>query len=451
MPFKEEHPFLEAIYSRFHDDGPRFIYADFLDDAGDPDRADLVRVQVALARMAEDHPRRQELIASQGELLGLHKNRWCEHLRDLVSPSECEFRRGVLDSIGMNASEFLSKGAELLERIPVRRIRLREVGRVMAELVGSKELSKILELDLCGNDLGNGGLNLLLRSEAFKHLEMLDLGFTGIDDVGMRSLARAHSLSSLTSLSLNMNEQISSAGLIEFAHSPFFTGLTTLDISGDDIDESGLQAVLDSKWLASLHTLRLSENHLGDAGVKALTRSELLGRMLARSPRLDLRSNEIGEEGARALASCPLLTRCLALDLTNNSLADGGLTHLLRSQYLHNLKVLKVARNQITDAAIVLIRDDLPRLFAHLRVLDLAENRLTGHGIRILEAAASTSTVTLHVEQNNLAAVRTDSTVSVDLQYGPSTRVSEETVAAELRRRVAHPSLRAADPSNRPG
>ena len=58
MTFTDEQPFLDAIFARYHDDGPRLVYADFLDAAGDPERAELVRVQLALARLTEDHPRR---------------------------------------------------------------------------------------------------------------------------------------------------------------------------------------------------------------------------------------------------------------------------------------------------------------------------------------------------------------------------------------------------------
>ena len=48
MPFTDEQPFLDAIAARHHDDGLRFIYADFLEDSGDAERAELVRIQVAL-------------------------------------------------------------------------------------------------------------------------------------------------------------------------------------------------------------------------------------------------------------------------------------------------------------------------------------------------------------------------------------------------------------------
>ena len=61
MPFTDEQPFLDAVFAQYHDDGPRLIYADFLEDAGDPARAELVRLQLALARMPDEHPRRPEL------------------------------------------------------------------------------------------------------------------------------------------------------------------------------------------------------------------------------------------------------------------------------------------------------------------------------------------------------------------------------------------------------
>jgi uncharacterized protein (TIGR02996 family) len=449
MPFTDEQPFLDAIFARYHDDGPRFIYADFLDDAGDPDRAELVRVQVALARMAEDHPRRKELTTRQGELLGAHETRWSEHLSDLVSPSECEFRRGVLDSVVMDSAMFLARGEELFSRLPLRRIRLREADGVMSDLTTSPLLANVRELDLCENHLGNGGVNLLLRSQFLKDLDVLDLGFNGIDDAGVHTFARASTLPKLTSLSLNMNDRITSAGVAELAESPFFTGLAALDVSSNDIDDAGVRAVISSKSLARLHTLRLSYNHIGDAGVIALARSELLGRMIARVARLELQTNEIGPGGANALAGSPLLSRCDCLDLKNNAIGNSGLAAIFGSQYLQNLKVLKVGRNQITDAGVIALRESLPRVFGQLRVLDLSDNRLTDHGIRILETANLNGAVLIDVSGNNQASAGGEPPVPVgELVSGVLQGVTDAADAAELRRRVAHPTMRAGDRPN---
>jgi uncharacterized protein (TIGR02996 family) len=45
--------FLQDIVAHPEDDTPRLIYADWLEDHGDPDRAAFIRVQCALARLDE--------------------------------------------------------------------------------------------------------------------------------------------------------------------------------------------------------------------------------------------------------------------------------------------------------------------------------------------------------------------------------------------------------------
>lgn len=67
----DEDPFLDAILARPHDDGPRLVYADYLDETGslaDTARAELIRAQIALARLPQDHHRRTELADRQAEL-----------------------------------------------------------------------------------------------------------------------------------------------------------------------------------------------------------------------------------------------------------------------------------------------------------------------------------------------------------------------------------------------
>lgn len=440
MRFVDEQPFLDAIAVRPHDDGLRLVYADFLEEAGDPDRADLVRVQVAIERTTEDHPRRAELANRANDLLAANRERWTEHLRDLVL--EADFRRGVLDAVAVDAAAFLAKGEELFRRVAVRRVRLRDLTAVLEELLASPLLARVRELDLCDNALGNEGVRLAASSPHLRELEVLDLGYNGIDDAGVRLLARSSSLPAMTALSLGFNERITSAGVAELAASPFLGGLMTLDLSSNAIDEAGIQAIVASPTLRQLHRLRISENRIGDAGAAALAQSTLLQRMLSRITRLELRDNRIGPSGARALASCPLMTRCLALDLTRNSIEDSGLAAIVESEHLRGLRVLKVGRNQITDAGIAGLRPHWPRVFAQLRLLDLSENRLTQLGLNELDRYNASGAVTLDVSRNVQAA-------SGDASQGPTpAAIDDVAAAAELKRRVAHPASRA---NTRPG
>ena len=54
MPPPGYQPFLRAICENPADDAPRLVYADWLDEHGDPDRAEFIRVQIAHARQPDE-------------------------------------------------------------------------------------------------------------------------------------------------------------------------------------------------------------------------------------------------------------------------------------------------------------------------------------------------------------------------------------------------------------
>ena len=138
----------------------------------------------------------------------------------------------------------------------------------------------------------------------------------------------------------------------------------------------------------------------------------MLGRMLARSPRLELRGNGIGPAGAAAIAFCPTMSHCTTLDLMGNYLGDVGFAALVGSKNLGNVHTLKLGDNQIADAGLVAVRDTSSSL-ARLRVFDLSGNRLTRYGLGILEAARGESATALDVSGNVQSATGGEAPVSV--------------------------------------
>src|SRR4051794_31605614 len=67
---------LGACRDQPDDDGPRLVLADWLEDHGEPERAELVRVQCRLARGGAEEDAWLTLHARERELLSQHRERW---------------------------------------------------------------------------------------------------------------------------------------------------------------------------------------------------------------------------------------------------------------------------------------------------------------------------------------------------------------------------------------
>jgi uncharacterized protein (TIGR02996 family) len=72
--------FLSAICETPDDDTPRLVYADWLDDSGEPERAEFIRAQVELARppAPRSRTRRREALRRVEALWSEHGKRWSE-------------------------------------------------------------------------------------------------------------------------------------------------------------------------------------------------------------------------------------------------------------------------------------------------------------------------------------------------------------------------------------
>src|SRR5688572_11118603 len=88
---------LRAIVANPADDLPRLVYADWLDEHGDPARAEFVRVQCGLARTDEADPRYRHLEDREHDLLSEHEPRWLDAGSDRWH--EWQFRRGFVEQV----------------------------------------------------------------------------------------------------------------------------------------------------------------------------------------------------------------------------------------------------------------------------------------------------------------------------------------------------------------
>src|SRR5688572_29473172 len=119
MASAEEMAFLALIREQPDDDGPRLIFADWLDECGDP-RGEFIRLQCALARLPADDPRYEELRKREQDLEDAHRAVWTEKLQGLVSGFE--YRRGLLEAVTVDAQTFIERGQDLFRLGPIRRV-----------------------------------------------------------------------------------------------------------------------------------------------------------------------------------------------------------------------------------------------------------------------------------------------------------------------------------------
>jgi uncharacterized protein (TIGR02996 family) len=340
------------------DDGPRLVLADWLDDHGDADRAEFVRGQVALARMAEYDPARHALETRLEQLQRRHFAAW---VASLPVPS-WGLNRGLLH-VSVSAEELPSLQTDAEEWDWVERVTLSdtwapeplsalgssgllsrpislaadESGLKLAgarALAGCPGLANLLGLSLARNNIGDKGAAVLANSPFLANLRSLNLSYNRIGVAGAQALASSPHLAGLISLSLDYNSAgAASAALLA---SPHLTRLESLSmISPDGGRPKGLGA-LRADRPASLKQLNLAGVNLGQSGTAALAASPLVAKLTS----LDLSGTCINPQAMRALASSPHLANLTVLKLSYNAPGDEGARALIRSPYLTNLKEL---------------------------------------------------------------------------------------------------------------
>jgi uncharacterized protein (TIGR02996 family) len=320
-----EQAFMQAIIEAPDDDAPRLVYADWLDDQGEAERADFIRVQIELARLPQGDPRRPELEARERALLREHEREWQGPLGQLTQ--DCVFRRGFIEAITIQASTFLRHGENLLRAAPVRETRLSDAWPRMGELVACPHLARLTALDLSSNLIGADGLRALLASPHIGRLRQLELSGTGIGSVGLDDLLEGEKLlPELTALDLGGNG-LSDEDAALLAASPLSARLRAIELANNDLSDAGV-AALAGGGLERVRSLGLAWNAVRAPGVRALTGSRLWPGLAE----LDLSYTPVGNARAEELLAAPLVAPLRALSLVGADI-NTPLQQALRERY----------------------------------------------------------------------------------------------------------------------
>jgi uncharacterized protein (TIGR02996 family) len=102
MPPPGYEPFLRAICADPEDDTVRLVYADWLDENGDPDRAEFIRSQIAHHR----NPRDKKAESRARWLFKTHGAKWRAELPRLQTIDWSKFERGFVCRVSIRLGNF---------------------------------------------------------------------------------------------------------------------------------------------------------------------------------------------------------------------------------------------------------------------------------------------------------------------------------------------------------
>lgn len=370
--------FLARIRAYPDDDTHRLIFADWLDEQGDP-RGSFIRIQLARAHSPESAETDRHLENQERALLEAHRATWEAPLR-ACGASGCEFRRGFVDEIKIEAQQLLRNAHILFSVSPIRHIHLLDVGERLTDVFRCPYLSRLAALTIHAQHIGDSLARVAAASEYLAGLKRLTLTKNRLTHEAAEYLAVSPHLAQLEELILTDND-IGETGARALAASPYLGHLQRLEVGGNRFGPAGAEAIACSESLGSLETVGFSDNGLGTPRLQTLARVSALLRI----PRLDLAGNGLNANGLQAILHRPGHTedppvRLRELDLSFNELGDAGARVLAACPHLSQLEVLRLGHCAIGDEGARALANS-PHL-NHVAVLDLENNPIGDSGFR---------------------------------------------------------------------
>lgn len=355
------------------------MYADALEESGDPRRAAFVRVHVELSRLPE-----YDTLWVRARGHGYGRTFDPEWVAELELPDGIEwardpFRRGLPGAIrARDGAAFVAHADALFTQFPIEALEL-SVVRVAdtRAFAACSWLVRLVSLSLAQGG-GRNAVEPLLASPHLTRLTDLRIGSGLTTTATVFAILRSPAFKRLTAFGMRNDPR--EGGLLagELARLSNPPRLTTLDLSGNRLTAASLAPLLSSEAVVAVEDLDLSDNNLGPLGVAALARGEFpalralhllrtrpqddgVAALVGASSFPELRSlalggNNLGPNAALALAGAPA-ENLRVLDLRENRVGDRGAVALARSAHLPNLIELDLAEAHVGDAGVTAILD----------------------------------------------------------------------------------------------
>ena len=261
--------FIAEIVANPADITPRLIFADWLEEQGDP-RGEFIRLQcqwdpaqIATDEQIADRSRERDLLQTYGP-------RWSAH----VAPHcvNYQFIRGFVEYVEIEAATLIEHGPMILKSTPLRVLNLRmsTFGNLRAhslsEIADTGVFRNLVGLFLEDIPLRVGDFEALAdRPDDLSEIERLCLVNCRITETMVELLCQRN-MPHLQLLDLG-NNSIRNTGVHAICSAAFAPGLRSLTLTNNQIRKKGGHRLATAAWLDNLIELDIRRNQLADSDI----------------------------------------------------------------------------------------------------------------------------------------------------------------------------------------
>ncbi|WP_029630127.1 TIGR02996 domain-containing protein [Zavarzinella formosa] len=340
----------ETIRENPHDDAPRLIYADWLEENDDPDRAEFIRRQVDDAQMEACGGIDDRFVENRlrcRELFQTHQRKWWTPLHKFLD--DTDFVRGFpsprFDS--RHFRSFIQLARYYQWTIPEWRLLMESGVSRLLEYASQPCFRMAVSLELISDIPNPAILKPYLNAPNLLNIWSLTLGMDRIRTGHLEVMMDSPLPDQLREFAIRRESAINFSHLRGAMRRAGFSSLRSLTLVNQQIIDEVLWQIDECIPLRRLRSLDLSHNLLGKGAVACMSAS---GEDSALSA-LNLSGNQLDDEAAAVISGTSNLSNLTSLDLSHNQISREGLMALAESPRLPRLRSLNWSGNPgATDA-----------------------------------------------------------------------------------------------------
>jgi uncharacterized protein (TIGR02996 family) len=165
-----------ALCESPNDDTPRLVYADWLEESGDPDRAEFIRLQCERWNLCPAYPTVTEARTRATQLLRAHRDRWDAELQTAIGLTWGEmYVRGFIDTARIAGASYMFAALDaIFAATPIHHLYVGELAQgQLAQLLADPRLGRLTRLRLPGLSGRSEGRLVIEAQARFPNTEIV--------------------------------------------------------------------------------------------------------------------------------------------------------------------------------------------------------------------------------------------------------------------------------------